>query len=117
MSRGYQVKCRLLVGVAVLANSGAGLAAMQPEAQDSAIAVSARASASAQSSESEESEEDEIVVTSTRSILPATALPLTVDVLGGEDLREQVAVSGSVVDAVSARMPAFSPTREKLSGA
>ena len=60
---------------------------------------------------------DDIIVTGTRSILPATALPLTVDVLGGENLREQVAVSGSVIDAVSARMPAFSPTREKLSGA
>jgi iron complex outermembrane receptor protein len=58
----------------------------------------------------------EIVVTGARSILPATALPLTVDVLGGEELDEQVLQSGSVVDAISARMPSFSPTREKLSG-
>jgi iron complex outermembrane receptor protein len=94
------------------------LAASQREEQQSAVAVTA-ATASAQSSETEEAEkeEDEIVVTSIRSILPATALPLTVDVLGGEDLREQVAVSGSVIDAISARLPAFSPTREKLSGA
>ena len=63
-----------------------------------------------------ESQAAAIVVTSTRSILPATALPLTVDVLGGDDLREQIAVSGSIIDAISARMPAFSPTREKLSG-
>jgi iron complex outermembrane receptor protein len=41
---------------------------------------------------------------------------MTYDVLGGEDFKEQVAVSGSVIDAVSARLPAFSPTREKLSG-
>jgi iron complex outermembrane receptor protein len=59
---------------------------------------------------------DEIIVTGTRSILPATALPLTVDVLGGDEFDEQVLVSGSVIDAVAARMPAFSPTREKLSG-
>jgi iron complex outermembrane recepter protein len=59
----------------------------------------------------------DIVITGARTRLPATALPLTYDVLGGEDFREQVAVWGSVIDAVSARMPAFSPTREKLSGA
>lgn len=60
---------------------------------------------------------DEIIVTGARSVLPITALPLTVDVLGGEDFQRQVATSGSVIDAVSARLPAFSPTREKLSGA
>jgi iron complex outermembrane recepter protein len=112
------VKCRLLVGVAFLANSGAGLAESQPAEQKSPIAVPAGTPASAQSTDSaEQPEEDEIIVTSMRSVLPATALPLTVDVLGGEDLREQIAVSGSVVDAISARLPAFSPTREKLSGA
>ncbi|MGN6156084.1 MAG: TonB-dependent receptor [Sphingomicrobium sp.] len=58
----------------------------------------------------------DIIVTGARSILPATALPLTVDVLGGEQLDDQVLLSGSVIDAVSATMPSFSPTREKLSG-
>lgn len=62
------------------------------------------------------SEPRAIIVTGARSILPATALPLNFDVLGGEDFDEAIAVSGSVIDAVSARMPAFSPTREKLSG-
>lgn len=62
------------------------------------------------------SERSDIVITGARTRLPATALPLTYDVIGGEDLREQVANSGSVIDAVSARLPAFSPTREKLSG-
>lgn len=57
-----------------------------------------------------------IIITGARTRLPATALPLTYDVLGGEAFREQVAVSGSVIDAVAARLPAFSPTREKLSG-
>lgn len=64
-----------------------------------------------------EERDDEIVVTGARTILPITALPLTVDVLGGEDFQRQVAISGSVVEAVAARLPAFSPTREKLSGA
>src|SRR5206468_2770202 len=57
------------------------------------------------------------VVTASRTVLPVTALPLTVVVLGGNDLQQQVALSGSMIDAVSARLAAFSPTREKLTGA
>ncbi|WP_448664071.1 TonB-dependent receptor [Sphingomonas sp. CJ20] len=59
---------------------------------------------------------DEIVVTAARTVLPASALPLTVDVIDRETLSRQVTVSGSVVDAVSALLPAFSPTREKITG-
>lgn len=61
--------------------------------------------------------EDTIVVTAARTQLPASALPLTVDVIDSEALERQVLVSGSTVDAVSALLPSFSPTREKLSGA
>ncbi|UVI39923.1 TonB-dependent receptor [Qipengyuania spongiae] len=75
-----------------------------------------------QSSDTIETEQDdnpssEIVVTAARSQLPASALPLTVDVIDCEALDRQVLVSGSTVDAVSALLPSFSPTREKLSGA
>ena len=63
-----------------------------------------------------EDEPEAIVVTGARSRLPITALPLTVDVVGGKELTDQVAISGSVIDAVSAKLPAFSPSREKLSG-
>ena len=67
----------------------------------------------------DEQSEDEaaIVITGARTQLPQSALPLTVDVLGGQDFDDQVAVSGSVIEAVAARLPSFSPTREKLSGA
>ncbi|MBX7502435.1 TonB-dependent receptor [Qipengyuania sp. YG27] len=58
-----------------------------------------------------------IVVTAARTQLPASALPLTVDVIDSEALERQVLLSGSTVDAVSALLPSFSPTREKLSGA
>ena len=58
-----------------------------------------------------------IVVTAARTQLPASALPLTVDVIDSETLSRQVLISGSTVDAVSALLPSFSPTREKLSGA
>ncbi|WP_313803918.1 TonB-dependent receptor [Sphingobium sp.] len=58
-----------------------------------------------------------IVVTAARTILPANALPLTIDVIDQETLGQQVAIGGSIVDAVSALTPSFSPTRQKLSGA
>jgi iron complex outermembrane receptor protein len=60
---------------------------------------------------------EEVVVTAARTKLPASALPLTVDVIDKGALDQQVAISGSVVDAVSALTPSFSPTRQKLSGA
>jgi iron complex outermembrane receptor protein len=59
----------------------------------------------------------EIVVTATRSKLPPSALPLTIDVIDSRALAEQVSISGSVIDAVSSMVPSFSPTRQKLSGA
>ncbi len=65
----------------------------------------------------DEDEADAIVVTGARTVLPLTALPLTVDVIDREALAQQVAIGGSVVDAVSALSPSFSPTRQKLSGA
>lgn len=74
-------------------------------AQDTGLAPAAREAA------------DNIVVTAARTILPANALPLTIDVIDSEALAQQVAIGGSVVDAVSALTPSFSPTRQKLSGA
>ncbi|PIW55406.1 MAG: TonB-dependent receptor [Sphingomonadales bacterium CG12_big_fil_rev_8_21_14_0_65_65_10] len=64
-----------------------------------------------------ENSEYQVVITAARTQLPASALPLTVDVIERESLEQQVLISGSTVDAVSALLPSFSPTREKLSGA
>ncbi|MBA3942892.1 MAG: TonB-dependent receptor, partial [Sphingopyxis sp.] len=61
--------------------------------------------------------EEAIVVTAARTILPPNALPLTIDVIGKDSLDQQIAISGSVTDAVSNLTPSFSPTRQKLSGA
>lgn len=58
-----------------------------------------------------------IVVSAARTQLPASTLPLTIDVIDQEQLARQVQISGSTVDAISALLPSFSPTREKLSGA
>jgi iron complex outermembrane receptor protein len=59
---------------------------------------------------------ESIIVTAARSNLPATSLPINYQVIGGTDLRRDVALYGSIIDALSARIPSFSPTREKLSG-
>ncbi|HEV2598660.1 TonB-dependent receptor [Sphingopyxis sp.] len=60
--------------------------------------------------------EGAIIVTAARTTLPPNALPLTIDVISQESLDQQVAVSGSVIDAVANLTPSFSPTRQKLSG-
>ena len=61
--------------------------------------------------------DDEIVVTAARTTLPANALPLTVDVINADLLAQQVAIGGSIIDAIATLTPSFSPTRQKLSGA
>lgn len=57
------------------------------------------------------------MVTAARTALPINTLPMTVDVIDNAALSQQVAIGGSIVDAVSALTPSFSPTRQKLSGA
>ncbi len=59
----------------------------------------------------------DVVVTAARTALPANALPLTVDVIDKATLDQQMAIAGSVTDAVATLTPSFSPTRQKLSGA
>lgn len=87
----------------------------------SALALAATSPAIAQSVSTDDSAKDDsdpsIIVTAARTQLPVTALPITVDVIDSETLERQVLISGSTVDAVSALLPSFSPTREKLSGA
>ncbi len=60
---------------------------------------------------------EEIIVTAARTILPPSALPLTIDIIGKDALDQQLAMAGSVTDAVANLTPSFSPTRQKLSGA
>lgn len=58
----------------------------------------------------------DIIVTATRTALPVTALPLTARVIDRDTLDRQLQISGSVVDAVAALTPSFSPSRQKLTG-
>ncbi|MDM7928976.1 TonB-dependent receptor [Blastomonas fulva] len=82
-------------------------------AQDSA----ADRAADAAEEPSPAAEEADIVVTAARTVLPPSALPLTIDIIGKEALDQQIILSGSITDAVAALTPSFSPTRGKLSGA
>lgn len=59
----------------------------------------------------------QIVVTAARTVLPPSALPLTIDIIDKQALDQQIILSGSVTDAVATLTPSFSPTRGKLSGA
>ena len=81
--------------------------------------VGTPAVAQQQSSDRARANDDDqpIIVTATRSQLPVSALPITVDVIDSAQLADQIAISGSTVDAISALSPSFSPTRQKLSGA
>lgn len=90
----------------------------------SAFALVTATPAAAQSTSADEADQEQaraddetIIVSATRTQLPESALPLTVDVIDSEALERQLLISGSTVDAVSALLPSFSPTREKLSGA
>lgn len=84
----------------------------------SALAISSPAQAQTiEDGELPRDDEEVIVITAARTQLPASALPLTIDVIDREQLVRQVQISGSTVDAVSALLPSFSPTREKLTGA
>lgn len=84
----------------------------------SLLAMALAAPAAAQENDDDESPpREEIVVTAARTALPASALPLTIDVIDKATLDQQIAIAGSVTDAVSNLTPSFSPTRQKLSGA
>ncbi len=84
-----------------------------------AIILATASPAIAQQADSAPQNDDSgpIVVTAARTMLPPSALPLTIDLIDKQTLDQQIAISGSVTDAVSTLTPSFSPTRGKLSGA
>jgi iron complex outermembrane receptor protein len=111
----------LMGGVAALAPASGLHAQVAPAAEAAAPAgQEEEREARRERSERERATDDEkgrqIVITGARTRLPATALPITYDVLGGEKLKQDAATYGSTIDALSATFPSFSPSREKLSG-
>ncbi len=81
-----------------------------------ALLPSATAAQAEEAAPSEDAADAPIVVTAARTALPVTALPLTAEVIDRETLERQLQISGSVVDAVAALTPSFSPARQKLTG-
>lgn len=82
----------------------------------STLSLAALSTGAAAHAQAQGSDVEQVVVTAARTKLPVTALPLTVDVIDSQTLDQQMAVSGSVIDAISNLSASFSPTREKLSG-
>ncbi len=83
----------------------------------SALAIAMPALAQVSPDAAAETAKEDIVVTAARSILPANALPLTIDIVGKSELDQQMSISGSVIDSIATLTPSFSPTRQKMSGA
>jgi iron complex outermembrane recepter protein len=71
----------------------------------------------AQAEEAQAHREETVVVTAARSALPASAIPSTIQIITPEQTRVQAQIGGSAIDAVSALVPSFTPTRQKLTGA
>lgn len=63
-----------------------------------------------------DAQNEHIFVSGARTRLPITALPLTADVIDKESLDQQVAISGSIIDAGSAVSSSFSPTEGSRDG-
>ncbi|WP_114105053.1 TonB-dependent receptor [Hyphomonas sp. CACIAM 19H1] len=82
------------------------------------LAMSATATAQENEAATDETKvEQTIIVTASRTTLPPSALPNTIQIISDEELSLQAQLTGSAVDVVSTLVPSFSPTREKLSGA
>ena len=101
---------------------GVALAALATAQQGPAGTPAARgetdiATAAAAAEGDSQDGEGTIVVTAARTVLPPNALPLTIDIIDKPVLDQQIAIAGSITDAVATLTPSFSPTRGKLSGA
>lgn len=82
------------------------------------LAMSATATAQETEARADETRvEETIIVTASRTTLPPSALPNTIQIISDQELSLQAQLTGSAVDVVSTLVPSFSPTREKLSGA
>ncbi|WP_223669064.1 TonB-dependent receptor [Kangiella shandongensis] len=63
----------------------------------------------------EDSRDTEIlVVSATRAPLQQSAVPATVTIIDGTDIRQQLSVSNSLSDILGNLLPSFSPSRQKL---
>lgn len=64
-----------------------------------------------------EARQDVIVVQAARRDVPVEALPNTVRLIDEAAIAEQLLISTNLADIIGTRVPSFSPSRQKLSGA
>ncbi|HET8817233.1 MAG TPA: TonB-dependent receptor [Pseudidiomarina sp.] len=92
--------------------------AMQFKRTVTAIAITSSLVSVSYAQESASIQADErIEITATRTNQQASAIPATVTVIDGEELRQQLAVADSLSDVLGNLAPSFSPSRQKLSSA
>ena len=58
--------------------------------------------------------DETIKIKATRTSIPQSAIPATVSVIEGEELRQQLSVAESLSDILGNLIPAYSPSRQKL---
>lgn len=58
--------------------------------------------------------DETIEIKATRTSIPQSAIPATVSVIEGEELRQQLSVAESLSDILGNLIPAYSPSRQKL---
>lgn len=74
------------------------------------IAALLSTSAAAQQADVDET----ITITASRTSVPQSAIPATVTVIEGDELRQQLSVAESLSDILGNLIPAYSPSRQKL---
>ncbi|WMS85866.1 TonB-dependent receptor [Pleionea litopenaei] len=80
----------------------------------SVIAATTLASNSVVASSEGTNPEETIVITATRTPVAKSAVPATIKIIDGDELREQLAASESLSDVLGNLLPSFSPSRQKL---
>lgn len=79
------------------------------------IAVFGALALSNQAAFADESKETEtMVVSATRAPLQQSAVPATVTIIDGTEIRQQLSVSNSLSDILGNLLPSYSPSRQKL---
>lgn len=82
------------------------------------LAVSSVLGAATMPAIAQDTSADEVIqISASRSSQPASSIAATVTVIDGEKIREQLAVADSLSDVLGNLVPAFSPSRQKLTSA
>lgn len=62
----------------------------------------------------EDKDTETLVVSATRAPIQQSAVPATVSIIDGEEIRQQLSISNSLSDILGNLLPSYSPSRQKL---